>query len=208
MTAIPWSAEAERRLRRWILLLQMMVFFGVAAGLSLVIAGFISRRFLVIMSGFMCLMLAVYTVLCLSTAWTRLGYPETISGRARIPGSGMLANKPRDTSRLTRWKRWNLPEEVTRGYAHRAVGVGFYCECGRFHEFADMKWIPNVAADDEEILDRVIPVLGQGREFFMDYNSRTSSGLNCGVAIDPGGGRWVLICECGVGHYMLREAKP
>jgi hypothetical protein len=111
----------------------------------------------------------------------QLGNEERILTGVRIPGSGMLANKPRDTSRLTRWTQHRLHPGFT--YEELAENC-FCCNCGEPYRLGDLKWTANVLECEEEIDD--VPA----------------------VSVDPEGGRYVLICPCGIGHYLLREKHP
>jgi len=69
---------------------------------------------------------------------------------------------------------------LTEWFAHPADTKGFICPgCGTTLDFRKMaEWIPN--HDPDQAADGTFP------------------------DIDPGGGRWVILCACGVGHYKLR----
>lgn len=88
----------------------------------------------------------------------------------------MLANKPRSTSRLTKWIQ------------HPSDGVQFTCFdpharfrswCGRLHHWCDAQWIPNYDPDV--------------------FEAEAHPGT-----VDPGGGRYVIFCPCGLGHFKLK----
>jgi len=134
---------------------------------------------LLIFSFLLCFVAFFLSLQRLSSAVAQLGYEETVTPRgSRWPGSGMLQNKPRDTSRLTKWRQWKESEGLGP--------LGFTCEqCFRPHHWADMQWIPNVSEVEPEILDA--PEEGD--------------------PVDPGGGRYVLICQCGMGHFRLRDSN-
>ena len=129
-----------------------------------------------------------------------LGREEFVWGGRRVPGSGMLANKPRDTSRLTRWKRWQPYDRQIDEAKVIALAVGqrasFRCECGQRHDWSEMAWVPNVMEYQEEY---EITASGPGLSPVLTGAGETTH------SPDPGGGRWVLICACGMGHYMLSE---
>lgn len=60
--------------------------------------------------------------------------------------------------------------------------VPFDCECGRQLHWKDAQWIPNYDPQfDTEV--------GPG-ELLPE--------------IDPGGGRFVILCPCGIGHFKLK----
>jgi len=142
------------------------------AGLVSSIAGFLLHRYLLIF-GLILIFAAAFPAPKASDAVDQLGREERIVFGVRFPGFGMLANKPRDSSRLTKWRHWKESEGLGP--------LGFTCEnCLRPHNWSDMHWIPNVAEDEEE------------------------PGT---AAVDPEGGRYVLICPCGVGHYVLKQVS-
>src|SRR5271168_5338505 len=104
MNAIPWSFKAEESLRSriaawafggWGLIVFAIFFFA------------FTRRwvppFFVLGGGMASLYLA-------SVAKEKLGREEFVWRGVRYAGSGMLANKPRDTSRLTQWVRLRYVE--------------------------------------------------------------------------------------------------
>jgi len=171
---IAWSAEGELRLRRRIFLLswsmRALFFIGVVSSA----AGFLFHQYRLTF-GLLLIVAAAFLVPKVSDAIEQLGSEERIMSGTRIPGFGMLANKPRDTSRLTTWIH------------HRHVNVEptgdrtVRCRCGNTFDVEEFRWTANVLECEEEIDD--VPA----------------------VSVDPEGGRYVLICPCGVGHYMLRE---
>jgi hypothetical protein len=59
------------------------------------------------------------------------------------------------------------------------LGYSMKCECGRLHELDEWKWIPNF---DPELFGEA------------EYPSHG----------DPGGGRFVILCPCGIGHFKLK----
>lgn len=216
MSNVAWSAEGERRLRERILLLQVLFWLSFVAGVAFVAVGLATRYRLLIIGGFVWI-LAAFQLHALVKAWAELGSEEMVYGGHRVPGSGMLANKPRDTSRLTRWRRWDPSEGLGP--------LGFTCSCASPHDWSEMKWIPNVVEYEEKDsgigsnLDAGVgDAAGPGpaspagraddvRAQLSDRSQPESSPSGEAHAIDPAGGRWVLICQCGVGHYML-SAPP
>jgi hypothetical protein len=69
---------------------------------------------------------------------------------------------------------------LTEWFTHPIGTKDFICPgCGTTLNFKKMaEWIPN--HDPDQAADGTFP------------------------DIDPGGGRWVILCACGVGHYKLR----
>lgn len=69
---------------------------------------------------------------------------------------------------------------LTEWYQHPPGSLSLICPgCGTTLDFKKMgEWIPN--HDPDQRADGTFP------------------------DIDPGGGRWVILCACGVGHYKLR----
>jgi Bacteriorhodopsin-like protein len=68
---------------------------------------------------------------------------------------------------------------LTRFIAWPRDSHSLLCECGRLQQWTNAHWIPNYNLDDGETL--------------TDSNE-----------VDPGGGRWVILCPCGLGHYKLK----
>jgi len=183
---IAWSPAAEKQLRRriqftnfgvWLCVAEMAITFVASLRVP-------NHRWLLLAVFLLTIAMLYFLGQKLLTLLGKLGWEETVARGVRIAGSGMLANKPRDTSRLTRWHRigW-LPEALRRFNGAPPAIRNFMCDCGRIHETAKMRWIPNVLECVDELDDAPA------------------------VAVDPEGGRWVLICECGVGHYMLKESS-
>ena len=183
-SSIPWSPEAELRLRARIIAdwFTMWVFFVVAAGD--LVGAFLSRK-----NTWVFVIVGVFLFLCGIVNLYFLGRDRERLGEEmrRLPnghwfeGSGMLANKPRSTANLTRWMVYSSDSEGF--YCLGPADVGTKPEapdiCGRFHSWKkEAEWIPN--HDPDQRADGTFP------------------------DIDPGGGRWVILCPCGVGHYKLR----
>lgn len=170
MSEIPWSKEGEETLRKEIARARFEAAeICMAAAITVGMSVFLHWWFM-----FAAVVFVVLTIKAaerLFAARDRLGWEEGIAQGVRIPGSGMLANKPKDTSRLTRW------------IAHQArLGVEtFDCPCGRAHLFAEMEWIPN----NPELA--ALEHLGS---------------VEAAEAFDRGGGRYVLHCACGIGHFV------
>ena len=68
--------------------------------------------------------------------------------------------------------------------AQQFLGWGVKCDCGRIYELDQWKWVPNYPEDETS-------------DEFRDSN----------VEIDPGGGRFVILCPCGIGHFKLKPAS-
>lgn len=175
---IPWSAEAERRLRRRIRILFFSMRSLFVLGTVSATVGWVFHRY-PLTFGLVLVVAAAFLVPKISDAIDQLGQEERILSGGRVPGFGMLANKPRDTSRLTKWVNQSSSFGNPGEEFFDRVMV-FHCECGWTFTAPEMKWIPNVAEDEEE----------PGTP-----------------AVDPEGGRYVLICPCGIGHYVLKEVS-
>lgn len=173
---IPWSAEAERRLRRRILVLLTLMRVLFVLGTVSATVGWVFHRY-PLTFGLVLVVAAAFLVPKVSDAVDQLGQEERILSGVRVPGFGMLANKPRDTSRLTKWTQHLVYPGMTYEDAKDSC---FSCDCGEPYKLGDLKWIPNVAEDEEE------------------------PGT---AAVDPEGGRYVLICPCGIGHYVLKQVS-
>lgn len=169
MSAIPWSATRELKLRQWITLLWAGVWFALLGGLLCAILAHDFRiAWLNALAG-MSWGIGFFLLYKLNEARAELG-----EEMCRLPngqfyeGSGMLANKPRGTANLTPYIH-----HIPNGYAFSCSG------CGRTHLWADAQWIPNY--DPEQFGPGDLP-----------------------QAVDPGGGRYVILCPCGLGHYKLK----
>jgi hypothetical protein len=140
--SIPWSAEAEKSLIWKIRSLALAGWGFIIATIAVVI---FMRDWPI--AG----VLIVGAWLCFSQANTdreKLGWEEFIDRGVRFAGKGMLANKPRDTSRLTKWNRIRYAEFVqVKGRSQ----LGFICKCERPILLDDMKWIPNVPEDSPSL---------------------------------------------------------
>ena len=220
MSAIPWSAEAEHRLRRRISLLRIRLVMCVPAWCLAIVELLFGTKNALLWSGFALAFfgLAAWMAVRLGHAVLELGCEERLWSGQRIPGSGMLANKPRDTSRLTKWRRLRRKEVLGP--------LGFTCEqCLRFHAWWSMKWVPNVMECEERSPDGAASLhpgagdaaapgpaspAGRAEDVRASDRSQPESSPSAASAegIDPGGGRCVLICECGMGHYMLNVDRP
>lgn len=172
---IPWSEEGERQLRKKIGSLELAIPVTFFTGLVSFVAGLMLPHHRLWMLGGLVLFLLFVWISMLREAYETLGWEETVWRDKRHPGSGMLANKPRDTSRLTRW--------IALDSKKMQHGCSFQCDdCGYIFDINTMKWTANILECEEEMGD--VPA----------------------VAVDPEGGRWVLICKCGVGYYVLKPA--
>jgi hypothetical protein len=67
---------------------------------------------------------------------------------------------------------------LTRWIKYPSDSRGFVlCECGQLHRWEDAEWIPNYdpQIDPESVKE-----------------------------VDPGGGRYVILCDCRIGHFKLK----
>ena len=171
---MPWSAEAEHRIRQRILLSWAGVWIALAIFLASMIGGLILTVYSMFILAAFSLFFVPWFLYCLGRHREDLGWEERILDGARFAGSGILANKPKDITRLTKWVRLD--------YEEMRKSQGWQCDsCLRVHQFKDFQWMPNILECDERFGD--VPA----------------------VAEDPGGGRFVLVCHCGIGHYILKE---
>lgn len=177
MSTLAWSATREYRLRRRITLLWLGVWLGLLGGLFL-LGGAKFYRELYMYAG-ICWVVALFLFYELNQARAKLG-----DEMGRLPngqfheGSGMLANKPRSTANLTRWIHHVNVETLDDGCP---IGM-LQCEgCRKLHHWSDAQWIPNFDGNME------------------DYEPGSRS-----FQIDPGGGRFVILCPCGLGHFKLK----
>jgi len=170
-SATPWSAQSEYRLRRRItnLWLGMWAFF--IAGLGMLVMANFAKSFELGFAGALSIGGGVVQLLALQRRREMLGEEMRRGPRGEFfEGSGMLANKPRNTQRLTTWIQ------------HPANSIAFNCGCGIRHFWAEWDgamWIPNY--DPEQFGEAEYP-----------------------STVDPGGGRWVILCPCGMGHFKLK----
>ena len=176
-SAIPWSAEREFRLRRRITNIWFAMWTCLISGLGLFTIAFLSKSGLVVILAVLCLITGVFFLNALSVARGNLGEEMRRGPRGEFfEGSGMLANKPRSTQRLTQWIQHRVPDSVDF-----ICSGGFGGFCGWHHEWKDAKWIPNYD-----------PAL------FEDFDDSLPR------PVDPGGGRFVILCPCGIGHFKLK----
>jgi hypothetical protein len=165
---IPWSAERELKLRRWITFGWFAMWLGF---LSAIAAWLLGHE---IFSVFF-VAAALANLYCVNRYRAELGEEmRRLPNGQFYEGSGMLANKPRSTANLTKWTQWaDAPFDEP--------SLFFWCNgCGKRHEWAAAQWIPNYDGDPEDIP------------------------LGTPMYFDPGGGRYVILCPCGLGHYKLK----
>jgi hypothetical protein len=176
---IPWSAEGERALRvRIERIWELMWTFLLSGVLFVVLAHLAHKPVLTAFAG-MSWGAGLFLLMKLNESREKLG-----EEMRRLPGSdgnffegsGMLANKPRSSQRLTEWVQWRASSDGKIGLLPH-----FWCSCGKMHRWSDAKWFPNVLACMDEFDDAPA------------------------IAVDPGGGRWVILCPCGIGHFKLNS---
>ena len=181
---IPWSEMAETRIRGQIYVAWFCGFLSFVAMIAGLVFGMLLAKPALVGAGCLMLIPAGYFMWLKVRLVMRLGWEEEISAGRRIPGDGMLANKPRDTSRLTIWNRVRYMEpglDPEEDYT-------FVCTCGERHTMSSMQWIPNIGTDPDAELEGSV---GTYRKPML-------------TAVDAGGGRYVKHCKCGIGHYALR----
>lgn len=175
----PWSLEREYRLRRRIKYIWIALWVFALGGLFLFsLASLVHIPVLTAFAG-MSWGAALFLLVTLAEEREKLGEEMRCGpGGQFFEGSGMLANKPRSTHNLTQWLQHPVSEPA------------FFCPCRSFpgspgkmpilHTWAEAKWIPNYDPDLMEDFDNGLP------------------------RSDPGGGRYVILCSCGVGHFKLK----
>jgi len=174
---IPWSAEAERKLRRKVKWTWYEMWGAFLGGPILFLLAFLVHRSWLMPIGGFSLGYGITRLYALALLREQLGSEMCRLANGQFhEGSGMLANKPRCTSRLTKWIQ------------HPANSVSFICvdldpdvvlRCGERHHWKDAQWIPNYDRDVFEPEDHP-------------------------GTVDPGGGRFVILCPCGLGHFKLK----
>ena len=173
---IAWSVEGEQRLRRQIRQYQRYLFTNVFL-FALCVAlwwNVPKARIGLFAAGWALAWAAIFSFWKLEQVRGELGWEACAwNGRQHWPGSGMLANKPRSTHRLTTWIEHFKPKE-------------FACDCGRVYQFSESHWIPNNPAT----------------EHTEHLSTESAEALE---PVDEAGGRYVLHCACGVGHFMVKK---
>jgi hypothetical protein len=174
-TNLPWSAEGEARLRRRIHLLWTIGRLFFLTGVVSLFAAIIVHWLLALAAAF--IGLAMFCAGRGRELLDELGWEAGMTRVGFVAGSGMLANKPRSTANLTQWT-----QHFVSVNCDASCCSGFNCSyCERRHLWTDAKWIPNFSADTMQLAD--------GEDI---------------AQIDPGGGRFVILCKCGRGHYKLK----
>lgn len=174
-SGIPWSGEAERALRRVITRTWHEMWMAFIGGLVFFSLGFLVHGYWLLPLGGGSLGYGITRLYALALLREKLGEEMHRGPRGEFfEGSGMLANKPRSTSRLTKWIQ------------HVPGSIEFICfdpdagpRCGERHHWKDAQWVPNFDPDVFE------PEEHPGN-------------------VDPGGGRFVILCPCGLGHFKLK----
>jgi hypothetical protein len=172
---IPWSAETERELRRKIAWTWYEMWAYLVGALLFLSGTFLLHRYWMLALTAFSLGYGITRLYALALLRENLGEEMRRGPRGEFfEGSGMLANKPRSLSRLTKW------------IEHVPGSIEFICfdpdattRCGEQHHWKDAQWIPNY---DAEVFE---PEEHPG-------------------TVDPGGGRYVILCPCGLGHFKLK----
>lgn len=177
---IPWSVEGEQRLRRQIRQYRNYLWANV---FLLVLCAALwwnvpKGRIGLFAAGWALAWAAIFSFWKLEQVRGELGWEACAwNGRQHWPGSGMLANKPRgDLSRLTSWIEHHGIER----------GEPFLCRCGIAYCFTERHWIANVPEEQHT----------------THFSTESAEALE---PVDEGGGRYVLHCVCGVGHFMVKQ---
>jgi len=184
-SGIPWSAEAEWELRRKIRNTWFEMWACLIGGLLSAVLYLSLHRWWIMTIAAILLGYGVGLLYGLALAREQLGEEMRRGPRGEFfEGSGMLANKPRSTRGLTEWRQ------------HPAEEDAFFCECPvvpggtirRWHMWSrEAQWIPNYRDDPVE-------------QLLLNDEARNSK-----HEIDPGGGRYVILCPCGLGHFKLKQ---
>ena len=179
---IPWSAEQEKHLRRRMRNTWFEMWGILIAGLFFAALGISIHRWWPLPIAALLVMWAVALLYGLALVAEQLGSEMRRGARGEFfEGSGMLANKPRSTRGLTRWTKWPSTS-FGRGMCNE---LAITCECGRVHQAEEWQWIPNY--DPQQIVNAAL------------FSETVDPG------IDPGGGRYVILCPCGLGHFKLKQ---
>jgi len=182
-SGIPWSEEAETRIRRRIRYTWLEIWGCFVAGLLFAVLGMAIQRWWPLPVSALLFGYGVVLLYGLALATEQIGTAMRRGPRGEfVEGSGMLANKPRSTRGLTMWIQHH--ERQIDFICHNESGDpwGVPTEnCGRRYEWRDAKWVPNYD-----------PAQMQDTELFAKE-------------IDPGGGRYVILCPCGLGHFKLKR---
>jgi hypothetical protein len=179
-SAIPWSADGERELRRTIKRTWHEMWILYVAGVIFIALGFLVQRWWVLVLGASPLGYGITRLYALALLREKLGEEMRRGPRGEFfEGSGMLANKPRNTQSLTQWIQHHVSQE--RFFCSHLDGRPTEC----FSWATDAKWIPNYDPDLFEDFDNGLP-----------------------RSVDPGGGRFVILCPCGLGHFKLKGDRP
>jgi hypothetical protein len=174
-SGIPWSPEGEARARREIRQAWIAMWVGLFGGGMCMVIAIILRNLAPMAGGLLFWFLFVVRLYQLSLLRAELGEEmRRLPNGDFFEGSGMLANKPRSTSNLTQWTQW------------RPDSTGFLCTCRQLHQWTEAEWIPNLQVEDTVIGTQV------------EINDAL------GAFVDPHGGRFVILCPCGLGHYKLK----
>lgn len=195
----PWSAVAEYRLRRQIINTWIGLWISMVAAVCGFSWGNIFREGLLILGGAIFSGTAILFLGWLGRLRQELGEEMRRGpGGQFYEGSGMLANKPRSPQSLTTWLQ------------HPAGEKTFYCPCQRnkdgfpasnvmpYFWDKDAKWFPSF---DPEIYS-------ENQQTVWDTGGIVNQPTAAAVAnVDPGGGRWVILCPCGIGHYKLQPPQ-
>lgn len=172
---MPWSERGERLLRSHIDSLWRSMWMFIIAGVTAFAIAIALRNAVPAVAGGFCLATAVWSLLVLQKERTILGEEmRRLPNGEFFEGSGMLANKPRSNAKLTEWTQW------------RPDSTSFLCTCRRLHQWPEAEWIPNLQVEDTVI------------------GTQVEIGDALGAFIDPHGGRYVILCPCGLGHYKLK----
>lgn len=174
-SSIPWSAERELRLRKRITNIWIWMWTFLLSGVVLFSLAYVVRDRVLPAIAAMTWGAALVLLIELNKDRELLGQEIRRGANGQVyEGSGMLANKPRSTVRLTEWIQ------------HGPFERGFVCgghlpplPAKHFDWETDAKWVPNF--DPEHFGEAEYP-----------------------TPVDAGGGRWVILCPCGLGHFKLK----
>ena len=177
-SGIPWSEEAETRIRRRIRYTWFEIWGCFVAGLLFAVLGMAIQRWWPLPVSALLFGYGVVLLYGLALATEQLGTEMRRGPRGEfVEGSGMLANKPRSTRGLTEWRQ------------HPASEESFYCSCQtalprpwKILWWADAQWIPTYP-------ESVAAEIRKSNLEEFDLNA----------------GRYVILCPCGLGHFKLKQ---
>ena len=171
---IPWSAEAERDARRWISHAWFEMWGCLVAALFFAALSFSVHRWWLLLLAAFFFGYGVTLLYGLALAREQLGSEMRRGPRGEFFEGSGMLA---NKPRSTR--------NLTHFLLHPPSEESFYCpKCERVHAWFNAEWLPNYKRED-----------------LVDDATEEEIRSFCG---DPGGGRYVILCPCGLGHFKLK----